>query len=63
MNILRSRIYNNIELYYIHTCIYDFIKHLNEMKSWFLNREYPKTLVDTEVNKVKFPNTSGDKKN
>ena len=33
------------------------------MKSWFLNWEYPKTLVDTEVNKVKFPNTSGDKKN
>ena len=30
--------------------------------SWFLNRGYPKTLIDTEVNKVKLPNTSGDKK-
>ena len=30
------------------------------MKSLFLNRGYTKT--DTEVNKVKFPNTSGDKK-
>ena len=27
------------------------------MKSW-----YPKTLLDMEVNKTKFPNTSGDKK-
>ena len=33
------------------------------MKSWFLNRGYPKTLLDTEVNKVKFHNTSRDKKN
>ena len=40
----------------------DFIRHCNEMKSWFLNRVYPKTLIHTEVNKVKFPNTSGDKK-
>ena len=31
------------------------------MKSLFLNRGYTKTL-DTEVNKVEFPNTSGDKK-
>ena len=35
----------------------DFIRHQNEMKSW-----YPKTLLDVEVNKTKFPNTSGDKK-
>ena len=32
------------------------------MKSWFLNRGYPKTLLDTDVKKVKFCNTSGDKK-
>ena len=32
------------------------------MKSWFLNRGYPKTLLDTEFNKVKFSNASGDKK-
>ena len=40
----------------------DFIRHRNEIKSWFLNRAYPKALIDTEINKVKFPNTSGDKK-
>ena len=40
----------------------DFIRHRNEMKSWFLNRGYPKTLLDTDVKKVKFCNTSGDKK-
>ena len=40
----------------------DFIRHCNEMNSWFLNKGYPKTLLDTEVNKVKFPNTCGDKK-
>ena len=32
------------------------------MKSWFLNRGYPKTLIDLEVNKVRFPNTFGHKK-
>ena len=32
------------------------------MKYWFLNRGCPKTFLDTEVDKVKFPNTSGDKK-
>ena len=32
------------------------------MKSWFLNRGCPKTLIESEVNKVKFPDTSGDKK-
>ena len=33
------------------------------MKSWFLNRGYPKILIDTEVSKLKFLNTSGDKRN
>ena len=32
------------------------------MKSWFLNRGYPETMIETEANKVKFPNTSGDRK-
>ena len=32
------------------------------MKFWFLNRKYPKTLIDTEVSKVKFFNTSGGKR-
>ena len=40
----------------------DFIRHRNEMKSWFLNKDYPKTLKDTGVSKVKFLNTSGDKR-
>ena len=40
----------------------NFIRHWNELKSFFLKRGYPKTLIDTEVSKVKFPNTSGDKK-
>ena len=29
------------------------------MKSWFLNRGYPKWLIDRELEKVKFPCTSG----
>ena len=40
----------------------DFIRYRNEMKSWFWNRGYPKTLKDTEVGKVKFLNTFGDKR-
>ena len=36
----------------------DFIRHQNEMKSWFLKREYPKTLIDMGV---KFLNTTGNK--
>ena len=28
------------------------------MKLWFLNRGYPKWLIDTEMEKVKFPRTS-----
>ena len=40
----------------------DFVRHRNELKSWFLNRVSSKTLVDTEVSKTKFLNTSGDKK-
>ena len=27
-------------------------RHQNEIKSWFLNREYPKTFLDTEVTKL-----------
>ena len=32
------------------------------MKSWFLNKRYPKALVDTEVTKFKSLNISGDKR-
>ena len=35
-----------------------FKRHRNQMKLWFLNRGYPKWLIDTEVEKVKFPCTS-----
>ena len=43
-------------------CKNDFFRHRNEMKSCFLNRGYPKTLIDMEVSKVKFRNTSGVKR-
>ena len=36
--------------------------HRNEMKSWFFNRGYPKTLIDTDFSKVKFLNSSWDKR-
>ena len=36
----------------------DFERHRNQMKLWFLNRGYPKWLIDKEVEKVKFPCTS-----
>ena len=37
-------------------CSYEenFIKHKANMKSGFLNREYPEKLISTEMNKVKF---------
>ena len=34
------------------------LKDRNQMKLWFLNRGYPKWLIDKEVEKVKFPCTS-----
>ena len=36
--------------------------HRNETKSWFFNRGYPKTLIDTDFSKVKFLNSSWDKR-
>ena len=35
-----------------------FERHRNQMKLWFLSRGYPKRLIDTEVEKVKFLCTS-----
>ena len=32
------------------------------MKSWLLNTDYPETLADTEDNKFKFLNASGNRK-
>ena len=40
----------------------DFIRHRNEIKFCFFDRGYPKTLIDTDVSKVNFFNSSGDKR-
>ena len=32
----------------------DFLKHLEKMKSWFLDRGYPEDLIESEMKKVKF---------
>ena len=36
----------------------DFLGHMEEMKSWFLRRGYPKDLIETEQNKVYIPSKS-----
>ena len=38
-------------------CTYekDFKRHMAGMKQWFAKRDYPKDLIKTEMNKVKFP--------
>ena len=36
----------------------DFERHTKQMKLWYLNRGYPKWLIDNEVERVKFPCTS-----
>ena len=33
---------------------FDFLKHLEKIKSWFLVRGYPKDLTESEMKKVKF---------
>ena len=45
------------------TCSYekDFKKNIMEMKSWFLIRGFPKSLVEEELGKVKFPSKVGNK--
>ena len=45
------------------TCSYekDFWKNTMEMKSWFLKRSYPKSLVEKELGNVKFSNKVGNK--
>ena len=40
----------------------DFVRHQNEMKYLLLNKGYSKTLIDTEISKVKFLNISQDKR-
>ena len=32
----------------------DFVKHKEEMKTWFLKRGYPESLIQSEMDKVKF---------
>ena len=38
----------------IHSEKEDFLKHLREMKLWFLKQGYPENLVDQELGKVEF---------
>ena len=40
-----------------HLCTYekDFKRHMAGMKQWFAKRDYPQDLINTEMNKVKFP--------
>ena len=41
------------------SCESDFLRHLGNMKSWFLERGYPSDLVESETEKVKFtPNVN-----
>ena len=37
-----------------YTCEEDFDKHALNMKSWFLEREYSKQMIDSKKGKVKF---------
>ena len=39
----------------------DFRKHISEMKTCFLRRGYPKNLVESEIEKVKFSHMSNNK--
>ena len=32
----------------------DFLKHCTKMKSWFLKRGYPESMIDEEMKKVRF---------
>ena len=36
----------------------DFLKHMREMKLWFLERGYPENIVDQELRKVEFSKSS-----
>ena len=36
----------------------DFLKHLREMKLWFLKRGCPENVVDQELGKVEFSESS-----
>ena len=41
----------------------DFVRHLRNMKSWFSERRYPSSLVESETKKVKFtPNINNRKR-
>ena len=43
------------------SCEKDYKKNTMEMKSWFLKRGYPKSLVEKELGKVKFSNKVANK--
>ena len=55
----RSIVYSQaLRVSWIYSFEKDFKRHRNQMKLYFLNRGYPKCLIDTKVEKVKFPCTS-----
>ena len=58
----RSIIYNQaLRVSWICSFEEDFERHRNQIKLWFVDRGYPKWLVDKKVEKVKFPCTSRKK--
>ena len=41
----------------------DFLKHMRELKLWFLKRGYPENIADQELEKVESSESSGGKSN
>ena len=56
----RSRVFSQaLRISRICSCESDFVRHLGNMKSWFLERGYPSDLVESKAKKVKFtPNVN-----
>ena len=60
----RSIIYSQaLRLAKICTFENDFLRHRDEMKSWFQRRGYPEDVIDTEIKKVIFNGNSGKSSN
>ena len=60
----RSIIYSQaLRLAKICTSENDFLRHRDEMKSWFQRRGYPKDVINTEMKKVIFNRDSGKSSN
>ena len=41
----------------------EFERNKEKMRSWFVKREYPEKLIDSEIRKVKFNITETNRKN